>query len=793
MARDDLIDPFDEPYADTDGVYAQPAIVDNNGLIDPFDEPEQPPVDTGALSQPQYTQPTTGTRAMADIVNERSAGTKIKEAITGGEQRTKEIEMYPTLFGGEITSGAKQVLRSLTQGLAFEPSPGDPGGLLSDVPFADIMKIGPALMTTFDPAEQSAIIRNTAPHISEQLDEQGNIILVNTNTGARRALGRPGLDTGDILQGTAVAAEYYPAAAAGAGKQLLNRMARVGAGTAGTEAINQALQQQAGGTFDPADVGIAGLAGAGFEGVATIVSKALAPVYMRNREITPDIRKAFYESAREAGIDPNTLTDDVIQSYLESATVATRAQPRGEFDIRYTAGQRTGDKGLLGEEEFMRSRAAPTKARAQMEDFAEQQRGDIMSARERITGEMGAGEPIQQPIEGAERVIEGVKERGQFARRGVEEAYEDVGQAGVLPAGQRGLVQHLQRVAKVEDFDQSLKETGKAMGQIREAAQFIDDAGKQLPPTTLNKMEFYRRKILRGIEAAENNADRAQMIQIRKAYDDYMARAIDRGLMTGDPETLQNILKARGLHSAYMKTYTKQDERLPRTGRKIPDRAGDLIERMVDLDPEPEEVINFIFGASKLVGKKDAAKAVEKIKDIVGPESEEFASLRQAAFLRLTDPGANEVFSGQKMLTALKDAIKKRPTLMNSLFSNDEQAMMLRFAREVKKAQPDPLAPSGTPYGNAQILTMLTNKLLSAMAFATGGTPGMVAAEGGKMAAKQFGSWRAKAAAQAATSQMRPLARIPAAVAVPPATQAAEAVTDQFSEDIAAGRAGGAL
>ena len=191
----EIIDPFDEPYTDTDGAYSQPAAVDNNGLIDPFDQPAEVP--RGANPIAGMGQATTGTRALTDIVREKSdpnTWDRLVNLFTGADRQTQATEDLPELINS---------------------------GLLSDAPWGHVMRVAPALATTFDPNEQADIIQHNFPQVQRIHDEAGNIILVNQNTGAHAMVNKPGLSGQDIYQGTTVAAEYFPASrAAGAADDI---------------------------------------------------------------------------------------------------------------------------------------------------------------------------------------------------------------------------------------------------------------------------------------------------------------------------------------------------------------------------------------------------------------------------------------------------------------------------------------------------------------------------------------------------------------------------------------------
>lgn len=679
-----------------------------------------------------------GKRPMSDIVaskSDPSTWERVKNVFTGGDRQTRATEELPELLFS---------------------------GILSDVPRTKVMAIAPALTTTFDPSEQADIIQSNVPHIRRQQDEKGNIILVNENTGAYAMVNKPGLSLQDVQQGAAVAAEYYPASlAAQGGKRLTANMAKVGAASGATETVNQTVQAASGGSFGPAEIGTVAVGGAAFEGIGTILARALTPIFNKTDDITPEIRQAFHESAAEVGLDPTQMTDDVIQSYFEGSRQATRNVPEGEFGIRYTQGQRAGDLTQQATEERLRRGPSGT-ARRRMEQFSEAQGEDIMAARGRITEGMGEGIPIDRPVEAGERVIEGVRGAARAAERAVDDAYGEVGSASLKLEGQRGMATRLQRVAFARQFDmhpETAPMTARTMGELREMQWFLDDVGGRAPRPNLRHLERFRQRLNKRINAADKE-DFRQMTQIKREYDNYLRRAADHSLFSGDETALRQLRDASGLHADYMRSFTQQDVRLMHGGKET-DTAGRLINRMVEYDDlNPEEVVNFIFGVSKLGRKKDAARAVAKIRNIVGRDSPEFTSLRQAAFLRLTDPGKNEVFSGARMLTNLTDAVDNQPTLINSLFSRPEQAMMLRFAREVVKAQPTPQNPSGTAHMNAGYVADIWGKMLTGFGFAQGGAAGAIAAKGGSEAVKEMGKWRSGVKASDAISQTRPLARI---------------------------------
>jgi hypothetical protein len=141
------------------------------------------------------------------------------------------------------------------------------GGLLSNIPALDVLKIAPGLLLS-GPEERAQIL-SQIPGIGIITDEKGNQIAVNKETGAHSVINKPGLSGTDIVQGAATTAAFTPSAAvvglAPLKAQLMTRLLAGGAGAGLTQSGIEAAQAGAGGEFDLPQVGASAALGAGAE------------------------------------------------------------------------------------------------------------------------------------------------------------------------------------------------------------------------------------------------------------------------------------------------------------------------------------------------------------------------------------------------------------------------------------------------------------------------------------------------------------------------------------------------
>lgn len=666
------------------------------------------------------------------------------------------------------------------------------------------------MMTTFDPKREMEILRQNYPDLVFSQDEQGNVIVdASAYGGATGYLNKPGISMRDIMDLGFQVVAFTPAAKAGgliarAGGGMTKRMLATGTASAGTQAGMDLAGQAAGTTedvslenIDLSNVAFAGGGGAIGEPAGALIGrlvKRYLPTF-RQTGVTEEVRHQFREVVREMGGDPSQVTDDLIKSWMRAADEATgapqasmeAAQQTDEFGIPYTRGQAMEPgKAKLKQmelEDTLRYSTVSPKATETLEKFGQRQEEAISAARRGAQDRLG-GPTVERPNQAGAAVREGVQTRASSLDDAISESYDRVGDAYLSPEGMLGLAKTIQGLARSPEFVTNPKlapATREFLESMSSFRKMVDKGGNRLKPIHIQRLEQQRRLLNNLADSAANPNDRRQILQIKATFDRYLDEAIDNALFSGDPQALEALKEARGLRAQYTRLFGRKDT-TTRSGRKIKDQAGDVMERIVSADPTDEEIANYLFGASKLGAKQGSAKLASRLKQALGADSDEWQQVRQAAFLKLTEPRTGQtVTSGQTFLSRIKEATEgSGETFMKELFTPDEIAQMKRLANAIKRAQPDPRNPSKTAYKGASIIREQGENLLRMLGFMKGGPVGGVAAEFGIRGSQGLGGIRKAIKAQRATQGVRkPTSSLGAArLTAPSAVAGQEAVVN---------------
>lgn len=642
-----------------------------------------------------------------------------------------------------------------------------------DLPFefsARQAKTALGLMSTFKPEREVQVLKHNYPNLKFSKDKFDNVIVDGSAYGGGVGyLNLPGISIRDLADMGFQVASFTPAGKAGAAaKSILGRAAAVGGASAATETGMDLANQASGGTddvslknVDKGNVAIAGAGGAFFEGIGNIAARYL-PKFRKTGEITDDIRNAFRTVAKEKGIDPDTITDDMMRSFMQSAEDSVKpeamggAQASSEFGIPYTKGQLSKNVKQLNLEDSMRHGAAGSKAQDVMQTFEEsQQKPAIAAARARTQANLSGGKAtIESATDAGETVREGLKSRATTLDQAISDAYDSVGKAYLSPKSMSDLGKKIIKASKSTDFIADPKLAPASTGLVNDFktfTDFLDNAGGRAKAFPIKRIEDMRRRINAYASSAANPTDKRQVVILKKAFDDYLDSAVDNALFSGDQTALDALKKARGLRAEYARQFQRVDT-ATKSGRAVKDQAGDVIERIIAADPTDEQVVNYVFGASKLGGRQAGAKVASKLKDVLGPDSKEWASIREAGFLRLTEPRTGQDVSGRIFRNRLTEALRDSPTLMDTLYTKQEQALMQRLANAIVRAQPEIGNPSKTAYKSSQIIQQAWSALATTLGFNAGGPTGAIAASGAVNGGKFLASLRAARKAKDATN-----------------------------------------
>ena len=155
--------------------------------------------------------------------------------------------------------------------------------------------------------------------------------------------------------------------------------------------------------------------------------------------------------------------------------------------------------------------------------------------------------------------------------------------------------------------------------------------------------------------------------------------------MDGSGAALDQVKKARGLWADYVRTFA---------GKK---GADNYIRKIIEDELSPDQVAGWLFGASKNIGGGQSALLAKKMRDILGADSPEFNTLRQAAWNRLTMK-ADVPRGTDDMESALREFLAgKGKTLAAELFNPKELARMQEFRMALNALRVP--AKAGNPVG----------------------------------------------------------------------------------------------
>lgn len=661
---------------------------------------------------------------------------QFRTAISGADRETRATRELPEL-------GSQMGLDEFLGRDSFRNLADAVGGI----------KTASALLTTMNPVETVEILQKHAgPDFSVRSDEAGNIILFNS--GKEAILNKPGMTAKDWMQLGGLAAAYSPAGRVATAPTIIRNAARVGSAAAATQAGLEGLQASEGGRFDPLDIAIAGTSAAGLQATFQGLAQSIPWLRARYQDLGIDdkIRRVFKTAAVRAGYKADDVTDDMINRSISAVDQpATPEEAMGlqgerEFGIRLTQGQRTGSQQQLSFEDSARSGALGHKPQRTMLEFErETQFPAVKQAVSDLDTRIG---PPSNARPGAV-LREGVREAERIGDAAYQESLEQVGKANLSVEGLKGLMRNTRRAVMGTEFDQSLPETSKMLALSRSFSRDLQNG--KIKPLDLNRIEQMRRRINTAIGSADNTIDKRQVLLMKRAFDDYLDDAVEQALFSGDAGALEALKTSRKIFHDYARKFRAQ----PKTGRsgRVVDRdpPGQLIEKIIDANPTDEEIVNAVFGASR-INKSTGAAMAKRYREILGAESEGWTAIRHEALRRIfqtSKVGTNDVVSGSKTLSALDDAMEKSGTLMREIFTKEELAKIRRLAVHIKRTQPDLVRsrenPSGTAQKSAKLLREMVDKVM--LAFHMTGEPIIAAsAQGARMA----GGWRNASRAGAA-------------------------------------------
>lgn len=453
-----------------------------------------------------------------------------------------------------------------------------------------------------------------------------------------------------------------------------------------------------------------------------------------------------------AGINPDEVGQAIQQQFARDAARAANpedaaaAAPFREFNIPAFRHNITGTVEDAARFHGAARGGRGAGAEAKVRPALEAQEQATRDAAERIATGLGRGNPADQ-WDAAAGVSSRLRATGQEMEGAAQAAYRASERAGVSvpPHIAKGVADRIGARRAAEEIDVTgLSRAGQVMDRLQRRAA----GNPEGPGVSLRLIDGARKDIGRAMQGAEPEDMRALTI-IKQEYDRWLDDIVDHQLfntrLTNDRGEL--LLPAPGREGAVPGAQAFDDLREARalfreyaSRFRGSDAGSRFIQRAIEADADPDMVAKWLFGAGRLGQGQLNAPVARALRDTMGETSEEWATLRQAAFRQLSMKPEGTVQPGPAAVSRNINEFFNGPTtrsLSREMFSDAERGLMLRYAGVLKRTVPPQgsVNHSGSGYEVSRVARDALRAVMTALTTTTQGPVAGMAMQGaGRMA-----------------------------------------------------------
>lgn len=637
----------------------------------------------------------------------------------------------PTMVGralravGDAASGVVEAVRG-RQDPAYADVP-----VFKPVTGEGIEQFPLAKMTAVDDEAYGDILRKGLGERFVRMERDANdypVIVYRDDTGqeAKGYVNRPGLDMEDVDRALSVSVPFLAAgglagrATQGAG--IVGRALTQGL-TAGATSLGLDKAAQGMGSEQGADATRAAFAG-GLGLAGELAAPALSRVFgggrgasrhvdENGRLVSPQARKA----AQDAGLNPDEIPEELsiriaagIEMGRDPAEAVVAAQT-GHFGIPTTKGQRTKDPALLSVEKDIRYGNLGREAQHVLKDVDDRQAAAIrQQALGRESGEGGSIAtglaPHRTPGEVHPQTLGTSIREGLTAAREAEEAAVSAAwpKTDILPRPQAfeslpdALAGQIGGLRLDANLTPTAMQMDRALAQWRSGSAVISDGPqvvKQAPVRTVDEM---RKHLGSMIDAAQTPTDRRAAQSIYRGFNDWVEQAADQGMLTGTAADVAAFRAARELTREVKGLFQPRDK----AGRATP--GAKLLEQIMEGADSAESIVAKLFTGPQSPPRQGAVEALQRMRTILQRQAKRdlnvtshvWNDVRLAYWTKLVTDRRGNVMTPGHMKNALESAFRNQKSIMDVLFSPQEQSTMRLFAKALGEATFKDPNPSGT-------------------------------------------------------------------------------------------------
>ena len=411
---------------------------------------------------------------------------------------------------------------------------------------------------------------------------------------------------------------------------------------------------------------------------------------------------------------------------------AQNVDDAGKYSIDLSRGQATGRFADQAYEQDVLTGGRGAGAQSVLDAQRLNQAKQIQSAAEGLTDNLSPSR-TNDAFEAVDNVAGALKSQANAAKTKANSLYKSAEKSdafidseavsGLSKRFLEGLDElgAMEGAAVAKEFPTAARVLNRIKGMLGKSP-FNKDAPDDVVGVGWQNIERVRR-MLNGLGSTP---DEGRVLKaMRGKLDGWIEDTAYDSLVSGDPKFLDDLKGARQAWKEY-KSITKN--------------SSNIIQKMADGSANSEQIASWLYGASKVGGRKDSSNTLREIKKLIGADNPAIDDLRRGVSMRLFQDRQGEMKPAGKLAGDILEFVNNTGhELAKELYGDDQLNNLRRFAAVLKQTVPDPKATNPSRSGatvTRQVWDGLTS-LAPILGVASSGIGGMLAGFGIKVGANQ--------------------------------------------------------
>lgn len=428
------------------------------------------------------------------------------------------------------------------------------------------------------------------------------------------------------------------------------------------------------------DIGRAAFTGGAIGAVAPYAGAAIGKAAQGIKDAVTPVRRAPMNAKNVAGtsvpISQGQLTGDFDTIMREQAALRggfgqdAQQTARGFFDNQKTAVDQASDniRSMMGNRHGTVFAETPQDAGAMVSEAIQRKARDAKATYQRGYQDFGkmTGDFESSAFDGLSRSI-----RNKLSQRAEPIIVDEV----TTPVSSLALQDIEKTLGGAMPTNRALPLGAKTLIGDSFSIQDMDQARKRL--TTMYSQI--------GNASPTAASDKRALRNIIGAFDDHVEQALLSPLFTGDEAAYATLKAARKSYADYARNFRPQGP-----GDDVGTAIQKIIGRYDGQPATPNEVANFLYGSTNVGAKGQSVRVAQRLKSMLGDDSEEWFAVRQGLWSKLTDPPAGMTDWGPQKVSEriFKFLNGDGQMLSHVLFAPDERKFMSQFGSVLKQLVP---------------------------------------------------------------------------------------------------------